>query len=68
MKDTLLKINDVAKYLKRSVQTVYRMIDKGEIPFTKIGGGYRFRQKDIDEWMSKQTEQTKGKGKANESH
>lgn len=61
MKDKLLIVSEVAKRLRLDEKTIYRMISEGKIPFTKVGGSYRFSESDIDEWLKKQT-----KGKSNE--
>ena len=37
IEDELLTVNDVAKVLKTSESTVYRLINAGRLPFLKLG-------------------------------
>lgn len=48
MKDSLLSVRDVARYLKLNVQTVYRMAREGRLPATKIGKQWRFSGQEIE--------------------
>lgn len=36
---TWLKVSEVAKLLRVSVMTVYRMVEEGELPAIRFGGG-----------------------------
>lgn len=47
----LLKLNDVVQYLNVSEITIRRLIDRGKIPFHKIGKGLRFREEDIEKYL-----------------
>ena len=47
----LMKINEVARYLRLSRDTVCRMAQTGRLPASKIGAQWRFRKSDIDEWL-----------------
>jgi len=47
----LLSVKDLAKYLGLSERTVYKMVKAGDIPVLRIGGQFRFRQEQIDEWL-----------------
>lgn len=49
----LWTIEDVAKYLKVSKMTIFRMLKKESIPGCKIGHQWRFRKEEIDEWLKK---------------
>lgn len=49
-----LTISDVAKYLNVSQRTVYRWLEKGQIPGYKINDQYRFSRAELIEWVSKQ--------------
>jgi len=46
-----MTINEVAKYLRVSKDWVYKAAQKGKIPTYKIGGLWRFKEKEIDEWL-----------------
>lgn len=42
-----LKPDELAQFLNISKPTVYRLIDRRQIPFHKIGGSLRFQMKDV---------------------
>lgn len=48
--------DDLAAYLQFSKKTIYRLVDKRAIPFSKPGGidSLRFDIRAIDKWMEKQ--------------
>jgi len=48
-----MTIKDVAKYLKLSLDTIYKLAQKGEVPASKIGKQWRFKRKEIDKWADK---------------
>jgi excisionase family DNA binding protein len=43
-----------ATYLKVGKRTLYRLAAHGEIPAFKVGGTWRFRQSEIDQWINDQ--------------
>jgi PTS system nitrogen regulatory IIA component len=47
----LLTAKQVAEYLQLSQRSIYRLLERGELPATKIGGQWRFRKTAIDEWI-----------------
>lgn len=59
----ILTLKQVAGYLHVTERTIYRLAaDKG-IPAFKVGGSWRFRKADIDQWISAQTESVGGGGR-----
>ncbi|HHH28806.1 MAG TPA: DNA-binding protein [Polyangiaceae bacterium] len=56
MSTTAMTVQDVAAYLNVDPKTVYRMVKRGDLPGFKVGGSWRFRGEDIDEWIAKQKE------------
>ena len=50
--DEILTIDEVAAYLKAGRRTVYRLAANGQIPAFKLGGTWRFRRSDLDEWIA----------------
>ena len=44
---------EAAKYLGFHLVTIYRLLKKGEVPATKIGGQWRFKKDILDDWLSK---------------
>jgi excisionase family DNA binding protein len=49
------KVQDVAKALQISVQTVYRYVAEGEIPFYKLNRSVRFKPSEIERWIENKT-------------
>ena len=51
MADTLMTVEEVAKYLKVEESTVYTWAKLRKIPAIKIGRFWRFKKEDIDRWL-----------------
>ena len=51
MSEDILTIRDVAEYLKVTEKTVYGLAQKRKIPGFKVGGQWRFKREDIDQWI-----------------
>lgn len=49
--DEILTIDEVAVFLKAGKRTVYRLAASGEIPAFKLGGTWRFRRSELDQWI-----------------
>jgi excisionase family DNA binding protein len=62
MENRLLTSSEVAEWLNMDEATVQRMSRAGELPAVKIGGRYRFRQADLDEWFNEQVKKGNGDG------
>ena len=52
--EELLILEELAKYLKISKHTLYKMLEKGKIPGFKIANQWRFRKSEIDKWIEEQ--------------
>ncbi|MDH4188176.1 MAG: helix-turn-helix domain-containing protein [Nitrospira sp.] len=50
--DEILTIDQVAVFLKAGKRTVYRLAAGGEIPAFKLGGTWRFRRLELDQWIA----------------
>ena len=50
-----MTIREVAEYLRLNEKTTYRYAAEGTIPGFKVGGAWRFRHKDIESWIEKQS-------------
>lgn len=48
-----LSPDQLAKLLKLSKATVYRLIEKRALPFYKIGGSLRFKHDEVMEYVQK---------------
>jgi len=54
MDSDIMTIKEVSSYLKLNEKTAYRLVLDGKIPGFKVGGAWRFRKKQIDEWIKEQ--------------
>ena len=52
--DPFLTTEEVLGYLKVNLRTVYRLIEAGKIPATRVGRQWRIRKKDIEGWLATQ--------------
>jgi len=61
--EKLMTLSQLAEYLQLGKSTVYKMVQKGEIPGIKIANQWRFKKEDIDKWLNKtKIKQTRLKG------
>lgn len=51
MNDQILTLKEVAKYLKLADKTAYKLAAEGKLPGFKVGGSWRFKREDIDQWI-----------------
>ena len=58
MRDEILTLQDVAKYLKMSERTIYGYAQQGKLPGIKVGAAWRFRKADLDNWLEERLKQT----------
>ena len=58
----LLTVADLAEYLSISKSLVYELMDRGEIPFVRVGKskGYRFDPDDVQAFVQKRKRQNEG--------
>lgn len=56
----IFTLDEVASYLKVSKRTVYRLAATKKIPAFKVGGAWRFKRLEIDQWIKKQTAEVQG--------
>ncbi|MBV1929033.1 MAG: helix-turn-helix domain-containing protein [Gammaproteobacteria bacterium] len=54
MTDEILTLKEVAKYLKLAEKTAYKLAADGKLPGFKVGGSWRFKQSDIENWITEQ--------------
>jgi excisionase family DNA binding protein len=52
-----LTTEEVIGYLHVNLRTVYRLIKAGKIPGVRVGRQWRFRKRDIDNWLEGQRSQ-----------
>jgi len=49
----ILTVKELAEYLKIAEKTAYRLVAEGKIPGFRVGSSWRFRMREIDEWIKK---------------
>lgn len=54
MSDQILTLKEVAEYLKLAEKTAYRLAAEGKLPGFKVGGSWRFKKEDIEQWIERQ--------------
>ena len=51
-KTQLLTVNEVARELRVSNMTIYRLIKSGEIRAIRVGKNYRIRESDVNKYLA----------------
>ncbi len=51
MNSDIMTIKEIAVYLKLTEKTAYRLTAEGKIPGFKVGGSWRFKRVDIEQWI-----------------
>ena len=59
----ILTIRQVAAYLQVTERTIYRLAAADGIPAFKVGGSWRFRRDDLDQWIVGRTGKTGAAGR-----
>jgi len=54
MSDEILTVKEVADYLKLAEKTAYRLAAEGKLPGFKVGGSWRFKKEDLQQWIEQQ--------------
>lgn len=49
-----MTVRDLAEYLNVTEKTIYRLVQRGEIPGFKVAGAWRFQRADIEAWIGDQ--------------
>jgi len=58
VKDSVMTVREVAKYLRMKPVTIYKHVQEGRIPAFKVGATWRFKRKTIDYWIAEQEKET----------
>jgi PTS system nitrogen regulatory IIA component len=48
----LMTVNELARYLKVSHRTIYRLLRSGHLPILKRGDGFYFDRNEINRWIA----------------
>lgn len=51
MNEEILTLKEVAAYLKLAKKTAYRLAAEGKLPGFKVGGSWRFKRDDVEQWI-----------------
>lgn len=51
-KAQFLTVGEVARVLRVSNMTVYRLINSGQLPAVRVGKSYRLREEDVDRYLA----------------
>jgi excisionase family DNA binding protein len=57
----ILTVTEVAEYLKVAERTIYRLAAAKKIPTFNVGGTWRFSSAEIDEWIRRQSTDSRNK-------
>jgi len=52
----LLTVNEVAKILRVSNMTVYRLVKGKQIPAIRVGKNYRIKEMDVEKYLNRGSE------------
>lgn len=56
---SLLTLDDLSAYLQLSKSSLYKLVQKGEVPGLKVGKHWRFRKETIDRWIARNEQESK---------
>ncbi|MCK5600985.1 helix-turn-helix domain-containing protein [Candidatus Pacearchaeota archaeon] len=51
MEDRWLSVKEIATYLGIKRDTIYKWLEKKNLPAHKVGGLWKFKKNEIDEWI-----------------
>ena len=49
----IMRLDELADYLKVSKSTLYKLVQQGELPGQKVGKQWRFHKSAVDNWLRK---------------
>lgn len=59
--DPFLTVTEVAKMMRVSKMTVYRLLHEGELPFVQVGRSFRVFESDVHKYLSRQYNSQQGR-------
>jgi excisionase family DNA binding protein len=48
---TIMTLQEVARFLRVHPMTIYRLIQRGDLPAARVGRSWRFRKDQINSWL-----------------
>ncbi len=58
--DLLLTVDEVARLMRVSNMTVYRLIKSGQMAAIRVGKNYRIRRRDVERYLSDRAVRVEG--------
>lgn len=52
MTNQIMTLKEVASYLKLAEKTAYKLAAEGKLPGFKVGGSWRFKREDVENWIN----------------
>ena len=52
VKNKVLTVREVSRYLRLHPSTIYRMLKKNQLPALRVGSEWRFTVEAIDQWLA----------------
>jgi excisionase family DNA binding protein len=49
--ESWLSVDEIAKHLGISKETIYRWLERGKIPAHRVGRLWKFRASEVDKWI-----------------
>ena len=46
-----LSLDELSEYLKKSKSTLYKLLQRGQLPGHKVGRSWRFDRDEVDAWI-----------------
>lgn len=56
----ILTLEEVANYLRVTKRTLYRLAQEGALPAFKLGGTWRFRRDELNQWIIENIDKRRG--------
>lgn len=53
-----MTVRDVAAFLNVDEKTIYRLVQKGDLPGFKVSGSWRFQRADLEIWIAEKKKAT----------
>lgn len=51
MEDKWLTVDEICTYLNVSNETIYKWIDKSDMPGHRVGRRWMFKKEEVDQWV-----------------
>ncbi len=55
-----MTVRNVAAFLNVDEKTIYRLVQKGDLPGFKVSGSWRFQRPDLEAWIAERKDHAAG--------